>query len=183
MFEVGGNTCNNAFELATLQCCVASCSKSLLVLLSAWTKAKNIALKKKWISLGILRFNIYRTRLRHENKSVNFGALQVKQVCLSLPTFFQSLARLNTQVPNWRVGFDPCLWWLVGCIITTIKQFLYRFFSSMLILNRNSSRWSPRGTFWRSWNIQSCIQHHRIDVILCVWFNIHGNKTILYQII
>ena len=26
MFEVGGNTCNNASQLATQQCCVASCS-------------------------------------------------------------------------------------------------------------------------------------------------------------
>ena len=33
MFEVGGNTCNNAFQLAMQQCCVASCSNLLLVLL------------------------------------------------------------------------------------------------------------------------------------------------------
>ena len=33
MFEVGGNTCNNAFQLAMQQCCVASCSNLWLVLL------------------------------------------------------------------------------------------------------------------------------------------------------
>ena len=33
MFEVGGNTCNNAFQLAMQQCCAASCSNLLLVLL------------------------------------------------------------------------------------------------------------------------------------------------------
>ena len=33
MFEVGGNTANNAFQLAMQQCCVASCSNLLLVLL------------------------------------------------------------------------------------------------------------------------------------------------------
>ena len=31
--EVGGNTANNAFQLATQHCCVASCSNLLLVLL------------------------------------------------------------------------------------------------------------------------------------------------------
>ena len=31
--EVGGNTTNNAFQLAIQQCCVASCSNLLLVLL------------------------------------------------------------------------------------------------------------------------------------------------------
>ena len=33
MFVVGGNTCNNTFQLASQQCCVASCSNLLLVLL------------------------------------------------------------------------------------------------------------------------------------------------------
>ena len=33
MFEVGGNTANNAFQLVTQQCCVVSCSDLLLVLL------------------------------------------------------------------------------------------------------------------------------------------------------
>ena len=33
MFVVGGNTCNNAFQLAMQHCCVASCSNLLLVLL------------------------------------------------------------------------------------------------------------------------------------------------------
>ena len=33
MFEVGGNTTNNAFQVAMQQCCVASCSNLLLVLL------------------------------------------------------------------------------------------------------------------------------------------------------
>ena len=33
MFEVGGNTCNNAFQLSTQQCCIESCSNLLLVLL------------------------------------------------------------------------------------------------------------------------------------------------------
>ena len=31
MFEVGGNTANNAFQLAMQQCCVARCSNLLLV--------------------------------------------------------------------------------------------------------------------------------------------------------
>ena len=31
MFEVGGNTCNNVFQLATQQCCVVSCSNLLLL--------------------------------------------------------------------------------------------------------------------------------------------------------
>ena len=35
MFVVGGNTCNNAFQLAMQHCCVASCSNLLLVLLSS----------------------------------------------------------------------------------------------------------------------------------------------------
>ena len=33
MFKVGGNTFNNAFQLAMQQCSVASCSNLLLVLL------------------------------------------------------------------------------------------------------------------------------------------------------
>ena len=33
MFEVGGNMCNSAFQLTMQQCCIASCSNLLLVLL------------------------------------------------------------------------------------------------------------------------------------------------------
>ena len=33
MFEVSGNTCNNAFQLGMQECCVANCSNLLLVLL------------------------------------------------------------------------------------------------------------------------------------------------------
>ena len=38
MFEVGGNTANNAFQLATQQCCLASCSNLLLVLLHLYAR-------------------------------------------------------------------------------------------------------------------------------------------------
>ena len=39
MFEVGGNTANNAFQLAMQQCCVTSCSNLLLVLLHLYIHA------------------------------------------------------------------------------------------------------------------------------------------------
>ena len=41
MFEVGGNTANNAFQLAMQQCYVASCSNLLLVLLHLYSQSEN----------------------------------------------------------------------------------------------------------------------------------------------
>ena len=48
MFEVGGNTANNAFQLAMQQCCVASCSDLLLVLLHLYT------VQLKWFCLSMI---------------------------------------------------------------------------------------------------------------------------------
>ena len=60
MFEVGGNTANNAFQLAMQQCCGANCSNLLLVLLHL--KEENETAKNSALSITNL---VIKTRVKY----------------------------------------------------------------------------------------------------------------------
>ena len=61
MFEVGGNTCNDAFQLATQQCCVASCGNLLLVLLHRNHLFNKVIVQNGWFFVCCFSLFVFQT--------------------------------------------------------------------------------------------------------------------------